>query len=137
MGYELSDLRDQTGLIDLYGKQQPQYRVNLTIAVSDAQALWAAAAERLLCAPGMTLGGVLDVIGPREDPAIDECIATLAKPFAVPGCIMDDFWIDSLHGCPAQSDIAEVMLELKRAATDGKQRPSSLTRRTPPPQVTL
>lgn len=134
MGFELGDLRDQTGLVDLHDlldRQQPQYRANLTIAVADPEALWSAAAERLLCAPGMTLGDALDVIGPREDPAIAECIATLAMPFAMPGCIMDDFSIDSLRGYPAQSDITEVMLELKRAAKDNAQRRALLERRGP------
>lgn len=74
-----------------------EYRINLTLSVSDPQALWTAAAARLLAAPDMTLDDVLDVIGPREDPSINDCIAMLAKPIAMAGCEMDDFWIDRAH----------------------------------------
>lgn len=66
------------------------YAVTLTLRVEDAAALWSAAAERGL-ASGMTLGDVLDTIGPREDPQIADCIAMLAAPQALPGCALDDF----------------------------------------------
>lgn len=85
-------------------RPQPEYRVNLTLAVVDPQALWAAAAAKLLSAPDMILSDVIDVIGPREDPSIIDCLAMMAKPAAVAGCMLDDFWIDGLHGCPARPD---------------------------------
>ena len=67
------------------------FTVTLTLAVEDAQALWAAAADRALASPGMTLSDVLDTIGPREDPSIADCIAMLTAPAAVPGCALDGF----------------------------------------------
>jgi hypothetical protein len=67
------------------------YTVTLSLTVEDARALWAAAAERALAAPGMTLADVLDTIGPREDPAIAECIAMLTAPAALPGCALDAY----------------------------------------------
>ena len=66
------------------------YSVTLTLNVADGTALWAAAAERGL-ASGMTLDAVLDTIGPREDPAIADCIAMLAAPQALAGCVLEDF----------------------------------------------
>lgn len=67
------------------------FTVSLTLTVEDARALWSAAADRALAAPGMTLVDVLDTIGPREDPAIAECIAMLAAPAALPGCVLETF----------------------------------------------
>lgn len=67
------------------------YTVSLTLTVDDARALWAAAADRALAAPGMTLADVLDTIGPREDPSIAECIAMLTAPGALPGCTLDGY----------------------------------------------
>ncbi len=74
-----------------------EYRVTLTLSVADAQALWTAAAERALQAPGMTLGDVLDTLGPREDPSIADCIAMLAVPNAIPGCSLEDARIRSIE----------------------------------------
>lgn len=67
------------------------FTVSLTLKVEDVRALWAAAADRALAAPGMTLADVLDTIGPREDPSIAECIAMLTAPAALPGCALDAY----------------------------------------------
>lgn len=67
------------------------YTVSLTLTVDDVRALWSAAADRALAAPGMTLADVLDTIGPREDPAIAECIAMLTAPAALPGCSLQSY----------------------------------------------
>ncbi|WP_052134496.1 hypothetical protein [Sphingomonas sp. 37zxx] len=121
---------------------QPEYRVNLTIAVRDVEALWVAAAARLLSAPGMTLDDVIDVIGPQQDPAVEECIATVAKPTALPGCIMDDFWIDSMQGCPSRIEIADAIPQHWKPAVERGPWRAALARRpvatalcaTPTPQ---
>jgi hypothetical protein len=65
--------------------------VTLTLTVEDARALWSAAADRALAAPGMTIADVLDTIGPREDPAILECISMLTAPAAIAGCALDAY----------------------------------------------
>ncbi|WP_332802924.1 hypothetical protein [Sphingomonas sp. RT2P30] len=92
-------------------RPQPEFRISLTLAVSDAQALWTAAAAKMLGSPGMTLDDVLDVIGPREDPSITECVAAIANPATLPGCVLDDFWIDGLRGCPPRTDASAGALE--------------------------
>ncbi|MDT8758485.1 hypothetical protein MZO42_07230 [Sphingomonas psychrotolerans] len=66
------------------------YTVTLTLNVEDSQALWTAAADKALQA-GMALSDVLDTIGPREDPAIMDCIAMLTAPGAIAGCALDEF----------------------------------------------
>lgn len=75
------------------------YRVTLTLSIEDAGALWNAAAERALQAPGMTLADVLDTIGPREDPSIADCIAMLTGPAAIAGCAVADYAILPVTGC--------------------------------------
>lgn len=72
---------------------QPGYQVTLTLTVSDIAALWAAAAQRGLAAPGSDPADVYEVIGPREDPSVADCIAMLAGPVSVPGCSLDDLEI--------------------------------------------
>lgn len=67
------------------------FMVTLTLTVEDARALWSAAADRALAAPGMTIADVLDTIGPREDPSILECISMLTAPAAIPGCALEAF----------------------------------------------
>ena len=71
------------------------FTVTLTLNVEDAQALWSAAADKALQA-GMALADVLDTIGPREDPAIADCIAMLTAPAAVAGCVLDDFEVEAV-----------------------------------------
>jgi len=118
-----------------HATQPPQYRVeyriNLTLSVSDPQALWTAAAARLLAAPDMSLDDVIDVIGPREDPSINDCIAMLAKPVALAGCDMDDFWVDRAHDRrpPAKSVVATCDFKLPSV---GLERPSKPVRRPSP-----
>lgn len=65
--------------------------ITLGLSVHDREALWDAAAAKGLLAPGMRLSDVIDVIGPREDPAIVECIAMLAQPPSMPGCEFQSF----------------------------------------------
>lgn len=56
-------------------------------------------------APGAVVEDVLEVIGPQEDPSISECITMLAAPAPMPGCAVDDFWIDSLPGLPGKAEL--------------------------------
>lgn len=99
---------------------QPEYRISLTLSVSDANALWTAAATRLLAAPGMTRDDVVDVIGPRQDPSILDCLTAIVSPGAVAGCLLDDFWIDGLKGCPPRLETVPV-----RADAGSGDRPPS------------
>lgn len=73
------------------------YRVSVTLTVEDVGALWAAAASRLLSAPGITHEDVIDTIGPRQDPLIAECLATLTAPAAIPGCTLEDYAVAETH----------------------------------------
>lgn len=91
------------------GAQAATYKVTLTIDISDVEALWAAAAERAMAAPGMTLGDILDTIGPREDPMIAECIAMLAAPRPIAGCQLEAFDVRPAVG-NATADLIQLPL---------------------------
>jgi len=98
------------GLTDLYGLKLAErstattgrdfddtlgmVQVTLAFSVHDREAMWDAAAKKGLAAPGMRLTDVIDVIGPREDPAIAECVAMLAPPSSMAGCTLDRFDIE-------------------------------------------
>ncbi len=79
---------------------QPTYRIHLTLAVTDPALLWRSAFDKGLQSPGMDIAALVDVLGPREDPAVAECIAMLTAPRAIPGCLIPDFWIDHIPAPP-------------------------------------
>ncbi len=85
------------------------YHVSFTLGVADLGALWNAAAERALQAPGMTLADVLDTIGPREDPSIADCIAMLTAPVGLPGCAVDGFAVREVPAARGGSATAELI----------------------------
>jgi hypothetical protein len=68
--------------------------ITVALSIRDGEALWDAAAIKGLSAPGMRLSDLVDVIGPREDPALAECIAILAQPAPMPGCELEDFEVE-------------------------------------------
>jgi hypothetical protein len=69
-----------------YLERPTEVHIELSLSVHDCASLWDAAALKGLSAPGMRLADLVDVIGPREDPAVAECIAMLAQPVLIPGC---------------------------------------------------
>jgi hypothetical protein len=102
-----------------YAHAQPQaeFRVSLTLAITDTRALWTAAAARLLSA-SMTLDEVIDVIGPSEDPSTRDCLAALTKPDVLPGCVLDDFWIESVPASKSRPEHIRSALDRRPAATE-------------------
>ncbi|MFL9841601.1 hypothetical protein ABS767_11550 [Sphingomonas sp. ST-64] len=85
---------------------QPEFRVTVTLALTDAERLWAAARDRLLAAPGSNRELIEETIGPAEAPQLADCIALLCAPSQVPGCSVDDFWVDAMPGLPGQEALA-------------------------------
>lgn len=77
-----------------------QFRVSLTLSVADADALWAAAADRGAAA-GLNRDDIEEMIGPREDPALADCIAMLTAPTPVTGCQLGDFLVEDIAARPA------------------------------------
>ncbi|RYD63928.1 MAG: hypothetical protein EOP58_10535 [Sphingomonadales bacterium] len=85
---------------------QPEFRVSVTLTLADADRLWNAARERLLAAPGASEEMIEETIGPAEAPQLADCVALLCAPALVPGCSVDDFWVDAMPGLPSQDAIA-------------------------------
>ncbi len=85
---------------------QPEFRVSVTLTLTDADRLWHAARERLLAAPGGCEELVEETIGPVEAPQLADCVALLCAPALVPGCSVDDYWVDAMPGLPSQDAIA-------------------------------
>ncbi|MEP9359779.1 hypothetical protein [Sphingomonas sp. KR3-1] len=88
----------------------------MSLTVEDVRALWAAAADRALAAPGTTLADVLDTIGPREDPSIADCIAMLTAPSALPGCALEAFDVREDVPSLAPAQIIQLPAQMLRAA---------------------
>jgi hypothetical protein len=72
-----------------------QFRVSLTLSVTDADALWVAAVDRGVAA-GLAHEDVEEIVGPREDPALADCIAMLTAPAPLAGCRLGDFLVEDL-----------------------------------------
>ena len=72
-----------------------QFRVSLTLSIADADALWVAAAAKGVAA-GLVHEDVEELIGPREDPGLADCIALLTAPVPLAGCRLGDFLVEDL-----------------------------------------
>lgn len=90
-------------------RPRPEYSVTLTLTVTDPQLLWDAASCKLRSVPGMMLDDIVDVIGPREDPAVADCVAALSAPTAMPGCALEDFSVEGMADCALHSNAAKVV----------------------------
>lgn len=68
-----------------------RYTLTLELLVEDGARLWDAAAARYREGIGLSLAEVMETIGPREDPSIEDCLMTIALPDHVEGCTLTDF----------------------------------------------
>lgn len=93
----------------------PTFTVALTLSVENAEALWNAAAERAMKA-GMALSDILDTIGPREDPALADCIAMLTAPAGVAGCSLEDFTVRESVAQAASAELYQLPVAERRLA---------------------
>lgn len=105
---DLISSRAVQGRVCVGAEPQPEYRVTLTLTVRHADALWDAAVSRAMNVPDTLLEDVVDVIGPREDPSISDCLTMLMLPRVLPGCEPDDFWVDSLPGHSGTRDLLRI-----------------------------
>lgn len=67
------------------------YRVSLSLSVTDARALWSEAAMAALALPGTTLDDVVATLGSEHDPEIADCIALLLQPPRIAGATIHSF----------------------------------------------
>jgi hypothetical protein len=81
---------------------QSAFRIELSLSISDAAALWAAALGKGLSSPGAVREDVVAVIGPAEDPDLAACLSLLAGPSPIPGCELHDFELVDLRAAPTR-----------------------------------
>ena len=72
----------------------PEYRITVSLAVTDAAGLWHAARDRLLAAPGGSEEMVEETIGSVDDPQVADCLALLCAPTQIAGCAVEDYWVN-------------------------------------------
>ena len=60
---------------------QPAYRIELSVNVADATALWQAAFDK----------GLSSLAASLEDPDLGACLTLLTLPSMIPGCTLEDF----------------------------------------------
>ena len=61
------------------------YDLRCQLRIDDVSALWDAASTKAMTYPDMTSETVVEMIGPREDPEITECLLLLLQP-SIAGC---------------------------------------------------
>jgi hypothetical protein len=65
-----------------------EFEFTLKVRIDCPQALWAAAASQWSGDATHSPDDIADMIGPAEDPSIEDCLMTLALPGRLPGCTM-------------------------------------------------
>jgi hypothetical protein len=70
-----------------------EHEVMLKFEVSDATALWGAAASQL-ARGGLCASDIDETIGSIDDPSIDDCLATLVVLRGTEGCDLIDFRVE-------------------------------------------
>lgn len=80
-----------------------QYQLTLMLTVTSATVLWEAAARRCTAIPGLSPDDIEEMIGPRCDPSIEDCLLTLALPANIAGCDLDDGRVTKMEGAPPYS----------------------------------
>ena len=70
---------------------QSAYRIELSLNVTDAAALWRAAFDKGLSSLAASRDDLVEMIGPAEDPDLGACLTLLTLPSAIPGCALEDF----------------------------------------------
>ncbi len=78
--------------------EQWQYDVVIRVAVDDVALLWRRAAAHLLSVGGLDEAGLDETIGPREDPAIADCLSVLLGPMPGLGIRYELFAVRSVQG---------------------------------------
>jgi hypothetical protein len=68
----------------------PVYTIALSLQVGSAEMLWDQAAAKAMTALEMSLDDVIDMIGPREDAQVEDCLMLLLQP-SVAGCTLRSF----------------------------------------------
>jgi hypothetical protein len=108
---------DRPGSASTASCTQPAFRIELSLTVADAAALWNAAFAAGLETPGASRDDLVQVIGPAEDPDLAACLAMLAAPAGLAGCELDDFELVELRSAPKRAPANDMTLQRKLGAS--------------------
>lgn len=76
------------------------YNLSISLCVSSSEKLWDSASRNLMLAGTVDPDEIVDLLGPREAPSIEDCIITLCDLGAGQGCLPIDFSLEiSKKGC--------------------------------------
>lgn len=78
-------------------RSQLYYDVTIRVAVDDPALLWRRAAAHLLAFAGLDEVALEETIGPREDPAVADCLAVLFGPVTIEGVRYEMFAVRPAH----------------------------------------
>jgi hypothetical protein len=67
-----------------------EYEFTLKLRVECPTSLWQAAAKHCANDSAHSPDDIADLIGPMDDPSIEDCLMALALPDQLPGCTMLD-----------------------------------------------
>lgn len=73
------------------GDEGSHFDIRICVSVQDAAMLWRMAAATAMISGGLTEADVEDMLGPREDPNIADCIGLILGPGALAGCTFEEF----------------------------------------------
>lgn len=68
-----------------------EYRLEIVLSVESARQLWSCAFNKALSQTALTYADIQELIGSRDDPSVQACLALVAEPVHIPGCSLDEF----------------------------------------------
>lgn len=81
----ISDVKNAT---DASPVSDQEFEFTLKIRVECLKSLWQAAAVHCMSQYNDSTDDLIDLIGPQEDPSIEDCLMALVLPERVSGCVM-------------------------------------------------
>lgn len=78
----------------MYSCDRDIYNLAISLCVSDSVKLWDSACRSLMQVGTVDLDEIVDLLGPREAPSIEDCIVTLFDLGSSQGCLPIDFSLE-------------------------------------------
>lgn len=80
--------------------QAALHQFTLRFSVEDRTALWDAAARQCAETAGLDHEEICEMIGPREDPQVEDCLMLLLAPSRIAGCRVEDIELSEVTRRP-------------------------------------
>ncbi len=95
-----------------------EFKFSLRLRVEHPALLWQAAARLCLADPSLSGDDIEELIGPREDPSISDCLMVLTLSQTLPGCARVDASLEELGApiCGIATGMPAAILKAMRAS---------------------